>query len=58
MSESYITCPYCGHVHVDSWEMGPDSNEWDTTIECHSCEREFLCSMTTTVRYTSEELEA
>lgn len=27
-----ITCPWCGHKHMDSWEAS-DSDEWD----CDNC---------------------
>jgi hypothetical protein len=31
-----VTCPYCGHVHSDSWEFGDQG-----TINCNFCEKEF-----------------
>jgi transcription elongation factor Elf1 len=33
-------CPYCGHVHRDSWEWG-DAFNGGSTAECDECGREF-----------------
>ena len=54
---SLITCPYCGHVHHDSWEIGPDSAEFDTEHECHSCGRTMFLSKTIKVTYQTWKRE-
>jgi uncharacterized Zn-finger protein len=50
---SEIVCPYCGHVHTDSWERGDDDGE----IECYECEREFRYSRYIDVTYNTEKIE-
>lgn len=47
-------CPYCGHVHKDSWEFdfGPGC-EGDGEVMCHDCGKEFICSRTCTIHYST-----
>jgi transcription elongation factor Elf1 len=44
-----ITCPFCKHVHRDSWEHQQD----DGTMECHECDKEFVYSRHTSITYTT-----
>lgn len=46
-------CPYCGYVHLDSWEI-PD--EW-TEHTCHRCSRDFGFERIITVTYSTYKLE-
>lgn len=32
-----IVCPYCGHVHQNSFELTKDED----TMECENCNKEF-----------------
>ena len=49
MSEQFIICPFCGHVHQDTcdypWRTGY-SDEWkdegEKVFDCDKCQREFL----------------
>jgi hypothetical protein len=51
-----VECPYCHHVHGDSWEItGNDDNEHE--IECVECRRAFLCSSVTSVDYQARPIE-
>jgi uncharacterized Zn-finger protein len=44
-----ITCPYCGHVHGDSWDHEPDNSE----IECDGCGKEFEYFRSKSVSYST-----
>ena len=46
-----ITCPYCGHVDRDSWEIG-EEGEWD----CGSCGETMFVSIYETVSYSTRKL--
>lgn len=47
---SEIVCPWCGHEHSDSWEMG--SGE----MECHDCGREFQTERDVSVSYSTSRI--
>lgn len=50
-----IVCPYCGHVHKDSWEY----NDWSgKRVACHSCGEEFELHVEVTIEYTTERVES
>lgn len=46
-----IVCPYCLHVHRDSWEYGPD----DGTTECYECDKPFRYTRNIRVTYTTRK---
>jgi transposase-like protein len=52
------TCPYCGHVERDAWEIdfGPGL-DGDTEHTCHSCGKDYFLSREVTVRYASHKLD-
>jgi hypothetical protein len=52
-----ITCPYCGWVDRDSWEVGFGGIEGELEIECGRCEKTFKCCRSVTVKYTSAKPE-
>jgi len=41
-STNEITCPYCDHEFLDSWDSGVGGCEEE--IECESCEETFVVS--------------
>jgi DNA-directed RNA polymerase subunit RPC12/RpoP len=54
-SNDEIVCPYCGHVHGDSWEYGGDSECFE--VDCAECEKKFDVTRNVSVTYTSSKLE-
>lgn len=49
-----ITCPYCGHKHLDSWEY--DANDGDLIeIDCNDCEASFFVECHVDTTYTSRK---
>lgn len=44
-----MVCPYCLHVHKDSWEYQAD----DGTVDCHECSRPFRYTRNICVTYTT-----
>lgn len=53
----FITCPYCGEVHQDSWEielaLDAEEGEW----ECQYCGKTFLVEIDHSVSYTTRKEE-
>lgn len=51
-----ITCPYCKteDCYGEPWELEPEE---DHTIECNSCEKEFICTPEVHIEYTSTRIE-
>ena len=48
-----ITCPYCGSVNSDSWELiDADGSE----IDCDCCENKFNLSVIQSVDYTTSKI--
>lgn len=47
---SEITCPHCGYVHSDSWEMSEGEQE------CSDCERPFEVERVVTVEYRTAKI--
>ena len=45
-------CPFCGHVHTDSWEIG-GGEEGDHEFQCESCDAEMIVSRVVDVSYTT-----
>lgn len=54
----YVTCPYCGHIDRDSWEIDFDGMEGDTEIQCGTCDENFLASRIVTVTYCTRKINA
>ena len=53
-----ITCPYCWHVDVDSWEVRGDELEFDEDEhECGDCGKLFKLSRNAKITYTSERID-
>ena len=50
---SEVVCPYCGHVHSDSWEL-PD---YDDSFECYECGKKFYYGREVEVTYSSHKLK-
>lgn len=48
-----ITCPYCDHIHIDSWELDEDYGEY----LCHKCEKEFAYERHTVVTYSAKMID-
>ena len=44
-------CPYCGYVETDAWEI--DFGHGDAEVSCSSCGKDYLCSTTVVVTYTT-----
>ncbi len=49
--ESEVTCPWCGHIHSDSWEY-PDS---DDAFQCSDCEKIFVMNREVEVTYSTSK---
>ena len=45
------TCPYCGHVETDAWELGDP--EAVTEGWCGSCGKDYLLTGSVTIRWLS-----
>lgn len=50
MDTRNIICPYCEHIHKDSYEIGSGGEE-DNQMECYNCEQPFFYSRNITVSY-------
>lgn len=54
-----VVCPYCGYVHSDSWEINFGHGlDGETNVSCDDCGKEFCCTRSITVYYTSTPIEA
>lgn len=54
--QNQITCPYCGYVYRDSWEMTSGGDEEDVECECDQCGRAFRVTTHVTIKYSSFKL--
>ena len=52
---SEVTCPHCGYVFSDSWEI--DIDNYEEEIDCRKCEKPFLVYRDVTVTYCSRKKE-
>jgi len=49
-------CPYCGHIERDDWEIDFGGIEGDAELTCGKCERDYLCSRSVNVSYSTHPL--
>lgn len=49
-----IVCPYCGCEDQESWEW-KNGDEADDDIECSECGKEFSCSRSVQVTYSTSK---
>jgi hypothetical protein len=57
--ENYATCPYCGEIDRDSWEIdfGPALiHEGKAENTCGSCNKNYIVERHCSVTYSSEEV--
>lgn len=47
-----ITCPYCGHEHIDSWEYRNDEG----SMQCGECSKYFRWDRDVSVYYSSRQV--
>lgn len=53
-----ITCPHCGHVHIDSWEWDSGNGmgaEGDGEEDCAACDEPMIVSRHVTVTYSTKK---
>lgn len=50
--EGMATCPWCGYVHVDSWEFSDNQD-----ADCHSCEKPIRIVRHVVVTYVTKKGE-
>ena len=48
----HATCPYCGHVEADSWEIDFGTNG-SAEVTCSACDKDYHCQQHVTVNYSS-----
>ena len=48
-----VVCPWCGYVHIDSWEWEDDDGE----DSCYKCDKVFTYTRHFTVEYSTEKKE-
>lgn len=53
----FPTCPYCGYVERDYWELFDSKSDDLKKIECASCEQEYTCSLTVIYIFSSYQIE-
>lgn len=53
--ERYITCPYCGHKDINSWECLIDSSD---DMECPECLEHFFMERIIDITYSTFKREA
>jgi len=51
------TCPHCGHIEKDAWEIDFGSaSDGDTYHTCNSCGRDYLLSRHVSVSYSARPI--
>ena len=55
--EDNITCPYCGYVDKDSWEVMASDAFMEEEIDCGSCGKTFKCDRDITVTYNTRAMK-
>lgn len=48
-----ITCPYCGYVHQESYEISPD-DEYIGLMDCKGCSKPFYAHRNIEVTYDTD----
>lgn len=51
-----VECPWCHHLHRDSWEFFSDGSE-DKEMQCHRCDQPLLVTRHVSVSYSSTRLK-
>jgi len=51
---SEVECPYCGAENIIEGEDYPDHDGDETTVECHSCEKDFVATMCISVDFNAQ----
>jgi len=51
--EDNATCPYCGHIEINSWELCGD----DGTNICGRCEKEYNFTRNVEITYSTSPIE-
>lgn len=51
------TCPYCGYVERDAWEVNFGGIEDETEHTCKSCGEEYFLSRTVYISYSTKSLK-
>ncbi|NII53539.1 hypothetical protein [Luteibacter sp. SG786] len=51
------TCPYCGHIERDAWEIPFDSIDGEVVQTCAHCGEDYHLSRNAIITYTSEPLK-
>jgi transcription elongation factor Elf1 len=52
------TCPHCGYVETDAWEIDFGGMEGDVVMACGKCDEDYNLSRSVTIHYSSEPLRA
>lgn len=45
-------CPYCGHVHLDSWKIA-GGEEGESEFECEDCGESMIVARVVDIKYTT-----
>ena len=48
------TCPYCGYVERDAWEIDFEGIDGDVEHSCASCGEDYMLTRNAIITYTSE----
>lgn len=54
--QSHVTCPHCGNVNEDTWDLGLDEDSIEE-LECGVCEKKFFVEMDVTVEYSTTKID-
>jgi transcription elongation factor Elf1 len=53
-----LTCPYCGHVETDSWEIAAGGEDGDIgQTNCGECNREYEYTINVDITYSSNKIK-
>lgn len=54
----YITCPFCKHENIDSWEVKALQNDGESCdILCDKCGNKFRATINIETTYTTDIIE-
>jgi predicted RNA-binding Zn-ribbon protein involved in translation (DUF1610 family) len=54
--QSNATCPYCGHVDADSWEIDfGDFMDGEAEVDCPECGEPYIVTRNVTVDYSTRK---